>query len=68
MNCAKEILDYDTLKHRGLKVIFVNDGTGLLLGSMWDDYAKIEAVNPNRIRVITLRMFSERLKLKWLTK
>ena len=68
MNCAKEILDYDTLKHRGLKVIFVNDGPGLLLGSMWDDYAKIEAVNTNRIKVITLRMFNERLNIKWLTK
>ena len=68
MNCAKEILEYDTLRQRGLKVIYVNDGPGLLLGSMWDDYAKIEAVNPNRIRVITLRMFEERLTSKWLLK
>jgi hypothetical protein len=61
-------LEYDTLRQRGLKVIYVNDGPGLLLGSMWDDYAKIEAVNPNRIRVITLRMFEERLTSKWLLK
>ena len=68
MNCAKEILEYDTLRRRGLHVIFVNDGPGLLLGSMWDDYAKIEAMNPQRLLVMTLRMFSERLTSKWLNK
>ena len=68
INCAKEILEYDTLRHRGLKVIYVNDGPGLLLGSMWDDYSKLEALNPQRLLVITLRMFEERLKSKWLTK
>ena len=68
MNCAREILEYDTLRRRGLKVIFVNDGPGLLLGSMWDDYSKLEAVNPQRVLVITLRMFAERLTAKWLAK
>lgn len=68
VNCAKEILEYDTVKHRGLKVIYVNDGPGLLLGSMWDDYAKLESINPQRLLVITLRMFKERLTHKWLLK
>lgn len=68
VNCAKEILEYDTLRRRGLKVIYVNDGPGLLLGSMWDDYARLEALNPQRLLVITLRMFEERLKGKWLLK
>lgn len=68
VNCAKEILEYDTLRRRGLKVIYVNDGPGLLLGSMWDDYAKLEAMNPQRLLVLTLRMFNERLTAKWLTK
>ncbi len=68
INCAKEILEYDTLRRRGLKVIYVNDGPGLLLGSMWDDYSKLEAMNPQRLLVITLRMFNERLTPKWLTK
>ena len=67
-NCAHEILEYETLRRRGLKVIYVNDGPGLLLGSMWDDYAKLEAMNPQRLLVITLRMFNERLTAKWLTK
>ena len=68
VNCAKEILEYDTLRRRGLKVIYVNDGPGLLLGSMWDDYSKLEAMNPHRLLVITLRMFNERLTAKWLAK
>ena len=68
VNCAREILEYDTLRRRGLKVIYVNDGPGLLLGSMWDDYARLEALNPQRLLVITLRMFEERLKGKWLLK
>lgn len=68
VNCAKEILEYDTLRHRGLHIIYVNDGPGLLLGSMWDDYAKLEAMNPQRLLVITLRMFEERLTTKWITK
>lgn len=67
-NCAKEILEYDTIKRRGLKVIYVNDGPGLLLGSMWDDYAKLESMNPQRILVLTLRMFKDRLTKNWLLK
>ena len=68
VNCAKEILDYETVKQRGLKVIYVNDGPGLLLGSMWDDYAKLEAMNPQRLLVMTLRMFKNRLTKNWLLK
>jgi len=49
-----------------VKVIFLNDGPGLLLGSMWDDYAKLEDSWPGRILVMTLRMVQERLTLAWL--
>lgn len=48
------------------KVIFINDGPGLLLGSMWDDYAYIESKNPSRIKVITLKMLHTRLTREWL--
>ena len=66
-NCAKEILTY-TSKHRlSTKVIFLNDGPGLLLGTMWDDYSKLEKIDSKHIMVLTLRMFSERLTLDWLT-
>lgn len=66
-NCADEIIDYcNSNAFNKVKIIFLNDGPGLLLGSMWDDYASIEARSPNRIRVITLRMLPERLTIDWL--
>lgn len=66
-NCADEILSYcDAAGLNKVKVIFMNDGPGLLLGSMWNDYATIESRSPNRVRVITLRMVPERLSLEWL--
>ena len=37
-------------------MIFLNDGPGLLLGSMWNDYAHIEESWPGRVKVVTLRM------------
>lgn len=66
MNCAKEILDYAKRNGIFLKVIFINDGPGLLLGSMWNDYSKLENIDPDCIRVITLRMLSERINNNWL--
>jgi hypothetical protein len=66
-NCADEILNYcDSVGLYKVKVIFLNDGPGLLLGSMWADYATIEGRSPNRIRVLTLRMLSERITMEWL--
>jgi hypothetical protein len=66
-NCADEILDYcDSVGMGKVKVIFINDGPGLLLGSMWDDYASIESRSPGRVRVMTLRMVTERLTKDWL--
>lgn len=66
VNCAKEILAYSRAYNIDLKVIFINDGPGLLLGSMWDDYSKLEAIDYNHIRVVTLRMVKERLNKDWL--
>jgi hypothetical protein len=65
-NCADEILKY--AKRRGLhtKVIFVNDGPGLLLGSMWNDYASLERGGRGRIMVVTLRMIPDRITREWL--
>lgn len=65
-NCADEILTY-ARKHRlRVKVIFINDGPGLLLGSMWEDYAALERSHKGRILVATLRMVPERLTREWL--
>lgn len=65
-NCSDEILEY--VHSRGLKtkIIFLNDGPGLLLGSMWEDYSRIEERHPDEVRVVTLRMIDERITHSWL--
>lgn len=65
-NCSDEILNYVHATGLRTKVIFLNDGPGLLLGSMWEDYSKIEERHPKEVRVVTLRMIDERLTEKWL--
>lgn len=65
-DCAAEVLAY--ADHHGLKtkVVFLNDGPGLLLGSMWRDYSHIDEAWGNRVKVATLRMFPERVTMNWL--
>jgi len=65
-HCADEILGY--AKKHGLrtKVIFINDGPGLLLGSMWNDYVALEKSKAGKIMVATLRMVPERITREWL--
>lgn len=65
-NCADEILAYVHAHGLRTKVLFVNDGPGLLLGSMWDDYSKLEERHPHEVMVMTLRMAQERLTEHWL--
>lgn len=65
-NCADEILTYAKNNTLRIKVIFLNDGPGLLLGSMWRDYAVLEQRWPGKIMVLTLRMVPERLTHEWL--
>lgn len=65
-NCADEVLTYAQEHGIDLRMIFLNDGPGLLLGSMWRDYATLEESWPNRIRVVTLRMVPERITAEWL--
>lgn len=65
-DCATEVLGYAKKHDFPLKVIFLNDGPGLLLGSMWRDYDYIERLRPGLIKVVTLRMIPERITMKWL--
>lgn len=65
-HCADEILRYAQTKGLKTKVIFLNDGPGLLLGTMWKDYATLEESWHGKIMVLTLRMVPERLTLEWL--
>lgn len=65
-DCANEVLGYARTKGLNLKVIFLNDGPGLLLGSMWRDYAHLEDSWSGQVKVVTLRMFPERITMQWL--
>jgi len=60
------VLEYAQKHKLRTKVILLNDGPGLLLGSMWDDYIKLEDRYPDKVMVLTLRMVRERLTLEWL--
>lgn len=64
--CAGEVITHSMKCGLKTKLIFVNDGPGLLLGSMWADYAHLETKWPDRVKVVTLRMVPERLSLAWL--
>ena len=65
-NCSDEILNYVHSHNLKTKIIFLNDGPGLLLGSMWEDYSRIEERYPDEVKVLTLRMIEERLTEDWL--
>jgi len=65
-NSSDEILSYVHSHGLKTKVIFLNDGPGLLLGSMWEDYSRIEERYPDEVIVLTLRMVDERLSENWL--
>jgi hypothetical protein len=67
--CASEIFGY-AKEHKltKLKVIFLNDGPGLLLGTMWRDYARLESKWAGRVMVTTLRMVPKRISKEWLIK
>jgi hypothetical protein len=60
------IREYATQKNIPLKVLFINDGPGLLLGSMWDDYDAIEDYGAGAAMVCTLKMLDERVTQGWL--
>ena len=62
-----QIIEYADSKGINLKILFLNDGPGLLLGSMWRDYGEIEKRDPNRILVATLKMLPLRLTEEWMT-
>lgn len=50
-----------------VKIIFLNDGPGLLLGSMFRDYVALEETYGDEIVMVsTLKMLDERLTRSWL--
>lgn len=65
-SAVDEILGYSHSHDLRTKVILLNDGPGLLLGSMWRDYVTLENSYLGEVLVLTLRMIPERLSLEWL--
>jgi hypothetical protein len=53
---------------RAINILFVNEGPGLTLGSMWDDYAGLEEIGKGHVLVATLKMLESRLSKEWLLK
>lgn len=67
MDYARQITSYESPDGMPrLKVLFVNDGPGLLEGSMWRDYARLEDVDPDLVKVVTLQMLEHRVSREWL--
>lgn len=63
-NTVQNIIEYSEEYGYDIKVLFVNEGPGLLLGSMWQDYAYTEEMAPN-VKVCTLKMMDERISEDW---
>ena len=67
---VEKIMVYAARRRLPMQDLFVNDGPGLLLGSMWEDYARLETGNvvddELRVMVVTLKMVSKRLTVDWL--
>jgi len=61
-----DILKYAEQHKMNLKIMFLNEGPGLLLGSMWLDYADLEKNGNGKVRVITSKMLEERLNREWI--
>lgn len=63
---ARLLTQYEGPEGIPIKVVFLNDGPGLLLGSMWKDYVRLEKINSEQIMVCTLKMLDHRLTKDWL--
>lgn len=61
-----DILNYAKKSGLNLKILFLNEGPGLLLGSMWSDYSDLEKRGGGKVMVITSKMLEERLTGKWI--
>ncbi|MEK9151221.1 MAG: hypothetical protein AAB547_01170 [Patescibacteria group bacterium] len=61
-----DILSYSKKFNKDLKILFLNEGPGLLLGSMWSDYGELETRSKGKVMVITGKMLEERLTGKWI--
>lgn len=65
-DAAEEIGDYLNRAGERTKIVFINDGPGLLAGAMWRKYGGLETRWPKRTMVATMKMLNTRLSADWL--
>lgn len=65
-NVIYELVDYAERRNLNFKILFVNEGPGLTLGSMWKDYSNLEDIGKGQVRVVTLKMLDDRVTKQWL--
>lgn len=61
-----DIRKYSAERSVPLKILFLNDGPGLLLGSMWEGYAALEEYGQGDVMVATLLMLEDRFTEDWI--
>lgn len=61
-----EILNYAKEKGISLKLLFLNDGPGLLLGRLWERYSVLEEKGEGKVIVSTLKMLDARITEEWI--
>ncbi|MCC6442485.1 MAG: hypothetical protein IT210_03395 [Armatimonadetes bacterium] len=61
-----EVLNYSAREGIKVKILLLNDGPGLLLGSMWRDYCELEEHGRGYVMVATLKMLEHRLTEDWI--
>lgn len=61
-----DLLHYSVERTVPLKVLLLNDGPGLLLGSMWRDYSALEEYGRGDVMVATLLMLEGRFTEDWI--
>lgn len=62
----REILSYSERQGFPIKMILINEGPGLCLGSMWKDYSILEKMGKGQVIVVTLKMLDDRFTEEWL--
>jgi hypothetical protein len=61
-----DIIEYSKNIGHPVRVFFLNDGPGLLAGSMWKDYSDLEDRWVPNVIVATFKMLPERLTAEWI--
>ncbi len=63
---VQKITEYSKEHDYDIKILFIAEGPGLLLGDMWQSNARTEQKAQN-VKVCTLKMMDERISEDWVT-